>query len=37
MTVGEDTVLNVWQVDPNARVSLHHSAVVADKALQVQQ
>lgn len=34
VTVGEDTVLNVWQVDPSEGiVSLHHSTVVADKLL----
>jgi len=33
-TVGEDTVLNVWQVDPNTgRVGVHHSSVVTDKLL----
>jgi len=34
VTVGEDTVLNVWQVEPTEGiVSLHHSAVVTDKLL----
>jgi len=33
-TVGEDTVLNVWQVDSgNGHVSLLHTSVVADKLL----
>jgi len=33
-SVGEDTALNVWQVDPNTgQVSLRHSCVVADKLL----
>jgi len=34
VTVGEDTVLNVWQVEPTAGiVSLQHSSVVTDKLL----
>lgn len=34
VTIGEDTVLNVWQVEPSeGLVSLHHSAVVTDKLL----
>ncbi|CAE7460735.1 Wdr54 [Symbiodinium natans] len=34
VSVGEDTVLNVWQVEPvEGTVSLHHSAVVTDKLL----
>jgi len=33
-TVGEDTVLNVWQVDPGTgQVHLQHSSVVTDKLL----
>mmetsp|Transcript_69994 Transcript_69994/g.226418 ORF Transcript_69994/g.226418 Transcript_69994/m.226418 type:complete len:313 (-) Transcript_69994:99-1037(-) len=33
-TVSEDTVLNVWQVDPSSgRVALLHSSVVTDKLL----
>merc|ERR1711924_243219 len=33
-SVGEDTALNVWQVDPStAQVSLRHSQLVADKLL----
>lgn len=33
-TVGEDTVLNVWQVDAsNGRIGLQHSSVVTDKLL----
>mmetsp|Transcript_93237 Transcript_93237/g.240969 ORF Transcript_93237/g.240969 Transcript_93237/m.240969 type:complete len:319 (-) Transcript_93237:91-1047(-) len=34
VTVGEDTVLNLWQVDPSSgQVSLHHTSVVSDKLL----
>jgi len=34
VTVGEDTVLNVWQVDTaSGQVSLQHSSVVTDKLL----
>lgn len=34
VTVGEDTVLNVWLVEPTAGIiSLHHSCVVTDKLL----
>jgi len=33
-TVGEDTALNVWQVEPTTgEVSLRHSCIVADKLL----
>lgn len=33
-TVGEDTVLNVWQVDPDSgSIAVHHSCFVADKLL----
>merc|ERR1719491_2100298 len=33
-SVGEDTALNVWQVEPNTgEVSLRHSCIVADKLL----
>jgi WD40 repeat protein len=33
-SVGEDTALNVWQVDPaSGQVSLRHSCLVADKLL----
>mmetsp|Transcript_15110 Transcript_15110/g.47458 ORF Transcript_15110/g.47458 Transcript_15110/m.47458 type:complete len:313 (-) Transcript_15110:182-1120(-) len=33
-SVGEDTVLNVWNIDPSSgRVSLQHTSVVADKLL----
>lgn len=33
-SVGEDTALNVWQVDPaNGQILLRHSCVVADKLL----
>mmetsp|Transcript_75046 Transcript_75046/g.219865 ORF Transcript_75046/g.219865 Transcript_75046/m.219865 type:complete len:310 (+) Transcript_75046:188-1117(+) len=33
-TVGEDTVLNVWQIDPSSgRVGLQHSSIVVDKIL----
>lgn len=33
-SVGEDTALNVWQVDPaSGQVSLRHSQIVADKLL----
>jgi len=34
VTVGEDTILNLWQVEPSSgEVSLLHSSVVADKLL----
>lgn len=32
-SVGEDTVLNVWEVAPTGQVSLQHSSIVADKLL----
>merc|ERR1712127_152821 len=33
-TVGEDTVLNVWQVDAGTgRIGLQHTSVVTDKLL----
>jgi WD40 repeat protein len=34
VTVGEDTTLNCWQVDPTSgEISLHHSTIVTDKLL----
>lgn len=32
-SVGEDTVLNLWQVAPTGQISLQHSSVVTDKLL----